>query len=292
MKFLNWLKTHIDNFLSQPRDLLTLRLTLLLLILHGSSTWTLDMPQRALCGLMLLSRGLLLDRWLWLVVAALTVWINALHWAWIDNHKYLITYWCLACAFAVGSADRDRVLAVNGRLLIGLAFFFAVVWKLMGGEYLNGAFLHFTVLTDARLEVAGTFAGGLTSDVLPQNRMLMSLITVFPDETTGVVLQTSTQLKWVALLGSYWTLLIEGAVALAFLIHRRRLPERYKDALLMIFIVTTYGLLPVSGFAFLLCVMGFAQCEIAYPKRRVVYLALFILVQFIKLPWAELIRPG
>ena len=292
MKVIVWLKGNIEDLLSQPRDILTLRLTLLLLILHGSSTWTLDMPQRALCGLMLLSRGLLLDRWLWVILAALTMWINALHWAWIDNHKYLISYWCLACAFAVGSASRDRVLAVNGRWLVGLAFFFAVVWKLLGGEYLNGSFLHFTVLTDARLEVAGAFVGGLGPEVLPQNRLLMSLVTIFPDQTTGVVLQTSPRLELISWLASYWTLFIEGAVGVAFLVHGWRLSNKLKDALLVLFILTTYVLLPVSGFAFLLCVMGFAQCEVEHTKRRIVYLVLFILVQFIKLPWADLIRPG
>jgi len=52
----------------------------------------------------------------------------------IDNHKKLLTYWVLAFVLASlvpDESSRDRVLSINGRILLGLCFLFAVIAKLM-----------------------------------------------------------------------------------------------------------------------------------------------------------------
>jgi len=79
--------------LSQPLDSLTLRLTLFLLLIYGSSTWMTSVPLNILCGLGLISPSLVKSRWLWICICVTVIWGNALSWSWIDNHKYLITYW-------------------------------------------------------------------------------------------------------------------------------------------------------------------------------------------------------
>lgn len=149
----------IADLLAQPRHLLVLRLTLLLLLIHGSTTVFLDVPLRVLCGLMLLSPTLLVSQVMWVILCGLVWWMNATVWLWIDNHKILITYWCLVCALGVSAKDTEGVLAWNGRLLIGLTFLFATAWKLLAGEYWNGAFLHYTFLTDIRVEAIATAIG-------------------------------------------------------------------------------------------------------------------------------------
>ena len=280
-----WLRGHLEELLKQGPDVLVLRLTLLLLLLHGSSTWALELPLKVLCALMLVSRSLLLDRWMWMVVATAMLWINAAEWAWIDNHKYLVSYWCLACALAVGTRNRTRVLATNGRWLLGLVFGLAVIWKILAGQYLDGSFLHYTALTDSRLEVPARLAGGLSGQLLSQNRQLEKALMEFPGTEVSVTLNSSPALRLAGLLGSWWTLLIEGLVALAFLLPKRFRLTAWRDGLLMIFVVTTYGLLPVVGFALVLTVMGLAQCEPERQHIRVAYILLFIVAQLVAAPW-------
>lgn len=278
----------LNELLAQPRHLLVLRFTALFLLLYGSSTVFLDIPLRVLCGLMLLSPTLLTSQVMWVLICGMVWWVNATDWLWIDNHKILISYWCLVCALAVSAKDTDGVLAWNGRLLIGLTFLFATLWKMLAGEYWDGAFLHSVFLLDNRVEAVATAIGGLSPDTLPQNRLLESLLKQFPQKISTVPLVTSSRLQIFTLAASYWTLLIEGSVAIAFLVNSLRLGTRLRNWLLIVFIVTTYFLLPVLGFAYILIIMGFAQCHPKHTVIRVAYIALFAFLQLSRLPWGTL----
>ena len=75
------------DLLDQPIHELALRLTLLALILHGSSTTWLDVPLKILCGYLLISRDHFKHPAVWIIICVLTWWINATDWLWIDNHK-------------------------------------------------------------------------------------------------------------------------------------------------------------------------------------------------------------
>jgi hypothetical protein len=276
----------LHDLLTQPRHLLVLRFTALLLLLYGSSTVVLDIPLRVLCGLMLLSPPLLTHQVMWVMICGIVWWVNASDWLWIDNHKILITYWCLVCALAVSAEDTDGVLAGNGRVLIGLTFLFATTWKILAGEYWNGAFLHYTFLTDDRVEAVATAIGGLSSHALPQNRLLESLLKQFPQAIGSVTLTSSPRLQAFTLAASYWTLWIEGTVAIAFLVNPLRLFSQFRDWFLILFIATTYFLLPVLGFAYILIIMGFAQCHPEQTAIRVAYIVLFAFLQLSRLPWS------
>lgn len=279
----------LNDLLAQPRHLLVLRFTALFLLLYGSSTVLLDIPLRVMCGLMLLSPTLLTSQVMWILICGIVWWINATDWLWIDNHKILITYWCLVCALAVSAKDTDGVLAWNGRVLIGLTFLFATTWKMLAGEYWNGAFLHSVFLLDDRVEFVATAISGLSPHTLPQNRLLESLLKQFPQEIGSVILTTSSRLQAFTLASSYWTLLIEGSVAIAFLINPLRLFSQVRDWFLIVFIATTYFLLPVLGFAYILIIMGFAQCHPKHTAIRVAYIALFAFLQLSRLPWNSLL---
>jgi hypothetical protein len=262
-------------------------MTLVLLILYGAQGWSLDVPLRVFCGVMLVATSLTTSRILWLLICAAVAWVNASNWFSIDNHKYLITYWCFAIAIAVASGDPDRILAWNARLLIGLCFAFAVFWKFAAGQFINGAFLHFTFLHDTRVEATTIGIGGLGADALADNRKLLSLLRTFPADGTAVTLSTSATLRGVTLAMSYWTLLIEGSVALSFCSPRPRFLSNLRDLLLMGFIGTTYFLLPVTGFALVLAIMGFAQCDPARKRTRICYLVLCVLIQLTRVPWDD-----
>ena len=278
----------LNDLLAQPRHLLVLRFTALFLLLYGSSTVLLDIPLRVLCGLMLLSPTLLTSQVMWVLICGIIWWVNATDWLWIDNHKILITYWCLVCALAVSAKDTDGVLAWNGRILIGLTFLFATFWKMLAGEYWDGAFLHNVFLLDDRVEAVATAIGGLSPDTLPQNQLLEALLKQFPQAIGSVTLTTSPRLQAFTLAASYWTLLIEGSVAIAFLISPLRLFSRFRDWFLIVFIATTYFLLPVLGFAYILIIMGFSQCSPKHTATRITYVVLFAFLQLSRLPWYSL----
>jgi len=282
----------LDDLLAQPRYLLVLRLTVLLLLLHGSSSIILDVPLRVLCGLMLISPPLLTNQQIWVIICGIVWWVNATDWLWIDNHKFLISYWCLVCAIGVSGKNPDRVLAWNSGILISLTFLFATGWKIFAGEYWDGTFLHYTFLTDSRVGAFATFVGGLDPGVLSQNWLLESTLKLIPQEGANVTLGTSQRLKIFTLAASYWTLFIEGIVAAAFLLRKIHWLYRFRDWLLIIFIVTTYFLLPVLGFAYVLVIMGLAQCPSEKVAVRSTYICLFGLLQLARLPWENLMLTG
>lgn len=274
-----WIRA-IAELLNQPRHILVLRITLLLLVFYGSSTIWLDVPLRIICGLMLIAPAFLSNQVLWLVICAFVWTVNANDWLWIDNHKILISYWCLVCALAVSSQEPDRVLSWNARLLIGLSFAFATIWKIIGGEYWNGAFLHHTFLIEYRVETVATIISGLSPDILPQNQILVEILSSFPNIVQSVTLFSSPRLEMITLVASYWTLFIEGIIALAFLGKSFSWLFQIRNWLLIIFIVTTYFLLPVLGFAYILAIMGFAQCSIDSRYQRIIYIFLWGFLQF------------
>ncbi|MEM7393993.1 MAG: hypothetical protein AAF492_16765 [Verrucomicrobiota bacterium] len=277
----------LNDIFSDPH--IVLKLTVILLLLHGATSWNLDVPLRIACGAMLISTTLLTSRVMWLMVCLTLIAGNANDWATIDNHKYVITYWAMACTLAVGRKDDQSILRTNGRYLIAFIFLFATLWKIIAGQYLDGSFLHFAFLTDPRVHLFANYTGGLDESVLPQNRLLKNLIESMPQDMMGVTLESSPRLYTTALISSYWTLLIEGGTALAFLVPRKFRIGQLSDYLLIFFIATTYVLLPVSGFAFVLALMGFAQCPPEKIRLRTTYLILFVIIQLTRLPWQKLL---
>jgi hypothetical protein len=93
-------------------------------------------------------------------------------WPLPDNHIYLLAYWCLAsrpgvacrgCASAAGTRA--------ARLLVGLAFLFAVLWKVvLSPDYLDGRFFRVTLMMDDRFAGAVMLMTGLSVEQLKQNR--------------------------------------------------------------------------------------------------------------------------
>jgi hypothetical protein len=267
------------GLMQQPKSLLILRLTALLVLLHVDefelAKLLPHLPQKILCGSMLLFPKLLTNKVMWLTLATVMVVHNIRYWFVLFNHEYLMTYWCLVCALAVWSEAPERVMGWNAKLTIGLCFFFSVVWKVLSNEYFDGSFLHLTFLLDRRLEMGAFLFGGLTPQILQGNREAFATLQAV-DPSAEVTLATTALLSALSVVLSYWTLLIEGAIAISFCLPQPRWLYRNRDGLLILFLVTTYLLIPVIGFAALLALMGFAQC--CANRSKVTYLVLFLLV--------------
>lgn len=278
LKIVNKSIRSFKEIIDRSEHLLTLRLTLILLILYSPPYIPLDrfvLP--ILCASMLVFPSFLTSRYLWGVLVILFAGTNIFFWYQFDNHHYLTNYWCIVCLIAASAKNADKIMAWNGKLLIGLCFFLATLWKIIAGQYFDGSFLHLTFLLDDRLEIAAHLFGGLNSEILYDNRQLLDYFAA-TDLGNEALLTTSPQLAFFSAILSYWTLFCEGIIAIAFLLPRLKWLYDRRDFLLISFILTTYPLVPVSGFAGLLAVMGFAQCDRKIIK--LVYLLIFLLMPF------------
>lgn len=266
---------------------LTLRLTLLTLLLHPIGDWLLRPIILGLVSSSFLFPGLLRNPWLWGVLTVLTGLRVAIDWQLADNHGYLLCYWCLAVTLALVSHDPRDCLALNGRLLIGWAFAFATLWKLLSPDYLDGRFFRVMMLSDLRFAEFAQLAGGLTPDLFDTLREFVH------QHVDGPLLEplptpaAPNRFLWLAHFLTLWTVGIEGAVAVTFLWPLGRGLSRMRNIVLLSFCVTTYAVATITGFGWLLLAMGVAQCG---PKRwtRFFYLAVFGLILFYShVPWAE-----
>lgn len=268
------------------RELLLLRMTVLVFLVRGFGgefAPILDTLLVVLGLVMILNERAILDvRYWWAVLGVMTLVIID-QWYVIDNHKYLLTYWVFACMFAVWSGAPNELLRWNGRVLVGLAFAFALFWKLAGGEIVNGGFFHATYLLDERFRGLGMLVGGMHRADFLTNGALLKVLQDFPGAEVSVTLISSSALKWWSLFSSWWVLLIESAIAVSFLVPAIKFLDERRDLFLLIFIGTTYLVAPVDVFAMTLAVLGLAQCDPHRTGYRAAYFAAFVLLPFARL---------
>lgn len=265
----------LTSLMQPPIYLLVLRLTTILLLLHGIDHWVWTMlPEKVLALAMLVYSPLIRNRWCWLGMSLCLVVNNLWHWSRLVNHEYLYTYWVLVCAIAVWSRTPKQVLRWNARWLIGLCFLFATLWKFLGGEYLDGSFLHLTFLLDSRLAMGAVLFGGLDLATLAENRQIFETMQASAAVLDPQQLATTPRMAVASVVLSYWTILIEGLVAASFLFTAFRWLNQKRDWLLIGFVITTYTVIPVLGFGALLMVMGLIQSKNNFIAR--IYLGLLI----------------
>lgn len=259
---------------------LSLRLTLLDMLLRPVGDRTVRPLTLAFAALGLLIPGQLRSKLIWLSLAFLTGLRVLLDWPLPDNHAYLLFYWCLAVAIALFSRDSERCLAFSGKFLIGLAFAFALLWKaFLSGDFMDGRFFSIAMLTDPRFEA-------FTGSVLSLDDYEMDSLTLFVEQHIDGELPARgldipslpSKLHLVSEILTYWTVLIESAVAILFLIPARAGVSRLRDAFLILFCATTYSVATVEGFGWLLIAMGVSQSGERREAVRYLYIAAFLLI--------------
>ena len=237
-------------------------------------------------GLGLLSPGAVRHPLPWLALTGLATARIASGWPTNDNHAYLLVYWCLAAALASLATERDRVLAWNGRALIGLTFALATFWKLvLSPDFLGGGFFAVTLVDDPRFASIARLAVGLGEE------QLLALREITREHVDGVFVPWTgmapvpERLHAVALAMTFATLAIEAAVAWTFLVPRSW-TRSARDPLLLAFCATTYAAAPVAGFGWILLSMGIAQLDSDRHRMRGAYLATFAWILFAtRWPW-------
>ncbi len=271
-----WLQTLVEAW--DVFDL-ALSMTLVVLMLYSSSYWYVRKPINIVCLAAILHPPLRRSKNFWLILTAIVVTSNILNWHRVDNHQYLITYWCLAICCSLLMANPARALALNARWLIGLAFLFATLWKVIfSADYLDGTFFHHTLLLDRRFEGVAALFGGLADEVFLQNHQALDQLRAYSSTLQVVQLQDSPQIFWLAQFLTWWTICTEGLIALAFLWPEGQGISRWRDWPLLLFLLTTYWVAPVVGFGCTLAAMGLAQSAPTFKVSRLFYiLALFVI---------------
>jgi hypothetical protein len=284
---LEWL-----NF--DPLEVLPL-LTVVLLLTAAPEQWYLRGPLIALFALGVVYRHWLVAPQVWYVVATLLGTTVYLNWESSDNHKYLFVYWCLALcsALTLPRAQQATALAVSSRWLIGLCMLLAILWKLAMPDYRDGTFFQFTLLADERFAHFAETVTGVLPQTLADNRLLQDLLREGHLQgalVNSVEFGSSLSVGIVAQGMTWWTLGIEGLLAVAFLAPDRRSTALARNVLLLTFAVTTYVIAPVRGFGWMLMLLGLAQCEDRERLLRPLYLIAIVLIQIYTLPASAILE--
>lgn len=197
-------------------------------------------------------------------------------WLELDNHHWLEAYWVVAIALSRWSRSPDRTLKDTARILVGLAFFFATLWKLISPDFMSGEFFEFTFWVDGRLTAVAVALGLQESGIGAPARAALDAWQTLATTPEAAGIMTSDAIHWLAPILAWLTVLIEGAVAVVFLCPLRSSLHWLRDGMLLTFVVATYPLAPVLSFGKLLLAMGIMQSELEDQIRNHLYVATFI----------------
>ena len=280
-----WLQEAGREIVDKQHYTLVLQLTAIFFISKGlgpyrPAYW--DAPVVVLCIMFLLNKRFLTNRALWFLIFLYVMALNFVYFELSANHFYLIAYWSLACGLALATQNQDNVLRQNARMLLGLAFCFAAVWKILEGEYIDGTFFHYSFLTRfIDFDGVPLITWILSPVEVAENIRLKQTLQHLAVADGSISLTTTNSIRYFSHLLSLWTLLVEAVIGVAFLFNQPKFIAKKRDYLLLLFILTTFILIPIDRFALILILLGLAQCPQERQRLKITYLAIFILMQFV-----------
>ena len=212
----------------------------------------------------------------WAMTALYFVWANGYNWLFSDNHKFLTTYWCMAIATALHCAQPAEALRRLGGWLVGLVFLLATLWKLTSASYMDGTVFRVLLLTDTRFLPLAHYLGGLPVEMAQANARAMAAM---PQFLPQIPVQANDGIGPLGFFLTWWTILIEGAIAVLFLWPKGS--ERIRTighVVLLVFIITTYPPTSVVHFGWILAVMALANTPTEARRLRIAYFAAFLFI--------------
>lgn len=276
-----WVRAQVDEVLRLNLFEMGAVITLLMVTLSLQETfWYIKLGVVVLSVIALVARPLVYNPLLWFGLVGVFALAFAKSWYGMNNHDFLKVYWCLAIGVSLMAADPTKALRTNARLLIGLCFLFAFFWKAVSADYVSGEFFNYFLLQDTRFDLFARHLGGLGSTDLMTGQVERRFYTLFGNPESAVALPLAPQVRWIASFMTWWTLAIEAAVAAAFLWPMGQGLSKWRDAILVAFILSTYFIAPILYFAWLLVAMAVVQCDRArfryWPMVYVAVLALIV----------------
>ena len=274
-----------------PHLEIPLRLTAIALLLRPMGPWFVRPAILAAAAVVLIAPRALRTPAVWATLFALVAVRIADDWPLADNHIYLLAYWTLAIALSLRAVDVSQALSTTSRWLLGLAFAFAVLWKvLLSPDFIDGRFFRVTLLTDPRFAEAAMLIGGLSDQDLEANRRALAPLPDGAALAEPLAVIEPTRLRALAIVSTWGIVLLEAGVAVMMLAPGRWIDSRLRHAFLLAFCLVTYAFAPVAGFGWLLLVMGAAQTDATDVWERRAYVAVFLVVLFYsEVPWAGLL---
>ena len=256
---------------------LILRLSLLFLLLYSGDHWFSRIPLAALSISGFIWRDLVHQSKFWFLAACFVFFEVSLHWFEADNHKYLTCYWFLTLAIISGRplSERPLLLRRHARMYLTLCMAFAVVWKFINRDFMDHSFFELTLLTDSRFMYFTKYMTGLSLSDLYWNQDLISQFA--SSAQSSLALRKNVGVEQLARFMTYFTLIIETLIPISFCFFPQRL---FPHFILVFFILVTYPIASVIGFAWLLIIFGLSQSDGEYQKiLRPTYCSLFVLTQ-------------
>lgn len=270
-----WLLAPIDR--SDPY-LLVARLSLFVVLVNTHHDVPVLLFSAAATALTFLNERALRSPWAWFGLATVVGASQYMDWWLIDDHRVATTYWLVALGLSRLADQPQRVLELSARFLLGSLFALAFAWKLLSSQYMATDVFQYALLRDHRFEPVATLAGGADADELELARARIIDFTSTGDLHETIRVSTGPRTEAVAAVFSTWGLLLEGALAAAFLLPLPGRTRRLRPALLVLFCATTYAVVPVVGFGTLLMVVGLAQATSATERRVLAVGAATVLV--------------
>ncbi|MGI9518897.1 MAG: hypothetical protein ACR2NP_17720 [Pirellulaceae bacterium] len=240
---------------------------------------------------------------LWLTVVLL--WVPTLYYEWCnhEDHVYFAIYWCAVLGLATWRPavvvagklrqrsdskewhrDTEKFIRVSARWLIGLCFLFAFAWKLASPEFRDGSLFQYKLTCDNRFsETLAIYPGGMDVPTLLVNYEKMHELRSPAAQVTAQPLQYTDRISWMSHAMTWWTILIEGLLAVAFLWPAGRRVNLVRNASLILFALSTYVIAPVMGYGFAFMILGFANTESHERKTRWTYFGALIILLLILL---------
>jgi len=249
-------------------------LTLVMLLMSGPKGWYVRTPLILLAIAGIILPAVRSSAGFWFAIAMFILAHDIVSWAEVDNHKWLMGWWCLAMALTALAPQKTqlKVLQTNARLLLGLCFAFATLWKLLSADYMDSTFFKWELLTDKRFRDASHYVGGMEKSDLRENRKLESELKKSnrrdAEPLDSVTLNSVPRIDLLALGMTWWTIFIEGLIALFCLWPGDRIIAILRALVVLVFAATTYMLAPVLGFGWMVIVMGLTQCPEQHRKLR------------------------
>jgi hypothetical protein len=237
-------------------ELSLLRFTLLLIMLY-TPPYLVDLPVRAVAAAMLVVPAWSGNVGGWGVISVLLTQTLLLHWFELDNHQFLIAYWSWCLYIALATCARPHDVSDVARLLLGLTFAFAAMWKIIGGQYADGSFWIYTLLTDPRV-APWTRMVFDSSGSWHNVEALRSVLTPTSQSETAQ-LQISDALNVAGKVIGVCGIVLETAIAVVFLLPNGSVRRDWARVGLIVSFVVVYIAIPVIGFAWTLIALTLAS---------------------------------
>lgn len=273
---------------------LSLKLILIVLLLYmNDNTYLLIfMPIIIIPGL--LFNKVLINKYYWLLITLIGT-INYLILdlvGYVPNHKHIFAYVLIAITltlFFFNPSEFNKSLKIQGRYIIGLCFLFATIGKFLAPAFLDGTFFEFTNISDPRFFGLTSFSSDIPLTALKENENNFMFLLNSNNPEGTFKLNSDSSLANLGMTLSYWTIFIEGMIAISFCIPEKFWLSRKRDLFLAAFIITTYPIATVAGFAIILTALGFMQSIRDNKITRIswFYLLVFIFLPLVKIPFAR-----